>query len=432
VGAYVLTLIVNDGKVDSASSTVTINAAKPNSAPISNAGQTQNVLKGTTVTLNGSLSSDADNDPLTYSWAFTSKPVGSTAVLSNPTSNNPSFVPDVVGAYVLNLIVNDDHVNSTVSTVTINVSRTNVAPVANAGITQNVVTGAIVTLDGNASSDADNDPLTYKWGFTSKPAGSTVVLSSTTASKPTFTPDVAGAYVLNLIVNDGIVDSAAATVTITAAVANAVPVANAGTAQSVVTGSVVTLDGSASSDANGDILTYSWSFTSKPSGSGAALSSATAAKPSFTSDVAGAYVLNLVVNDGKVNSAAATVKITVTDVPKRLNVSYVARNGLTVTLTAFTVVDTGTYNNYTATYNQKNNTSAPIDEGQLKLYFTNSTAQSQYGFFNKLYPGDTQSRSYTFKVLYTETPWILEFDHDNFFASSPVTGSIQWVIPVPN
>jgi hypothetical protein len=91
---------------------------------------------------------------------------------------------------------------------------------------------------------------------------------------------------------------------------NSAPVANAGTAQSVVAGAVVTLDGSASSDANGDLLTYSWSFTSKPNGSSAALSSATVAKPTLTPDVAGAYVFNLVVNDGKVNSVAATATVT--------------------------------------------------------------------------------------------------------------------------
>ena len=91
---------------------------------------------------------------------------------------------------------------------------------------------------------------------------------------------------------------------------NAAPVANAGSAQSVVVGATVTLDGSASSDANGDLLTYNWAFTSKPSGSSATLSGTTTVKPTFSPDVAGSYVLNLGVNDGKVNSAnAATVTI---------------------------------------------------------------------------------------------------------------------------
>jgi hypothetical protein len=93
---------------------------------------------------------------------------------------------------------------------------------------------------------------------------------------------------------------------------NITPVANAGKTQSVVTGALVTLDGSGSSDANGDLLTYNWAFTSKPNGSGATLSGPTAVKPTFTVDLVGTYVLNLVVNDGKVNSIPANVSISST------------------------------------------------------------------------------------------------------------------------
>jgi hypothetical protein len=92
--------------------------------------------------------------------------------------------------------------------------------------------------------------------------------------------------------------------------ANAAPIANAGSAQSVSVGSTVTLDGSASTDADGDALTYAWTLTGKPEGSAATLSSATAQAPTFTPDLAGSYVAKLVVNDGKVsssNTAAATI-----------------------------------------------------------------------------------------------------------------------------
>jgi PKD domain len=192
---------------------------------------------------------------------------------------------------------------------------TNTAPVANAGAARNVSVAGVVSLDGTASSDADGHALTYLWAISSKPAGSAAVLTSSTAAKPAFTPDVSGNYVITLVVNDGRVNSAAVSVTLTATAvsgANVAPVANAGAPQSAALAAIVNLDGSASSDANGDTLTYAWSLESKPVGSAAALSFSTNVKPNFIPDLAGNYVFNLVVNDGRLSSPAATVTVSVT------------------------------------------------------------------------------------------------------------------------
>jgi hypothetical protein len=287
-------------------------ATKVNVAPVANAGTVQSVLTGAVVTLDGSTSSDANNDTLTYVWTLTTKPTGSAAALSSATSAKPTFSADMAGSYIASLVVNDGTVNSTATTVTVTSSTANAAPVANAGVAQNVVAGSTVTLNGAASSDANGDALTYAWTLTSKPVGSTATLASANVVSPTFVADKAGSYVAMLTVNDSKLNSAAATITVTAAVANVAPVANAGVAQNVVAGSLVTLDGGASSDANGDSLTYAWTLTSKPAGSTAALSSATSAKPTLTADVAaGTYVATLVVTDGKLLSASATVTITV-------------------------------------------------------------------------------------------------------------------------
>lgn len=97
-------------------------------------------------------------------------------------------------------------------------------------------------------------------------------------------------------------------------IVNTAPVASAGADQSILTNAVVTLDGRKSSDANSDSLTYVWTLTAKPAGSAATLSSSTSAMPTFTADVAGTYVATLIVNDGKVNSSAASVNITATAV----------------------------------------------------------------------------------------------------------------------
>lgn len=121
----------------------------------------------------------------------------------------------------------------------------NTAPVANAGISQNIPNDTLVTLDGSASSDANGDTLAYSWTFASKPTGSSAALSNASIAKPTFTPDVAGAYVLNLVVNDGMISSNAATVTITATVTSAIlKLSSQGTLPSgkVVTGFGVSIE----------------------------------------------------------------------------------------------------------------------------------------------------------------------------------------------
>jgi uncharacterized delta-60 repeat protein len=97
----------------------------------------------------------------------------------------------------------------------------NTAPAANAGPDRNISTGSLVTLNGSGSTDADGNTLTYIWSFTSVPTDSAAALSSATVSTPTFTADKDGSYVLSLIVNDGTADSAADTVTITAATVSA-------------------------------------------------------------------------------------------------------------------------------------------------------------------------------------------------------------------
>ena len=90
----------------------------------------------------------------------------------------------------------------------------NTPPVADAGADQAVAVNERVQLEGGTSSDADNDPLSYAWSFTSRPVGSLAVLSDPTVVNPTFSADQAGSYVLQLIVNDGVVDSAADSVTV--------------------------------------------------------------------------------------------------------------------------------------------------------------------------------------------------------------------------
>jgi hypothetical protein len=208
----------------------------------------------------------------------------------------------------------------------------NKPPVANAGITQNVslgfvggVASKVVTLDGTGSSDPEqNYPLTYAWTLT-KPSGSAAVLSSATDIKPTFTADIVGTYTAKLTVKDsgGLAGEAESVVTIVASISNSAPVANAGVKQFVAFGasSTVTLDGTYSTDSDNDQITYKWTLLQKPGTSTAVLSSTTSARPTFTAAVAGDYVAQLIVNDGKVDSTPNSVIVVASAASPRTRVT---------------------------------------------------------------------------------------------------------------
>jgi chitinase len=214
-GSYVANLVVSDGVNASIANTVTVTAALGNVAPVARAGSDRGALPGSTVSLSGAASSDANGDALSFSWTL-SKPPGSVAVLSSATTEASSFVPDLVGSYVATLVVRDGALDSTPSTVTITVSNANLPPVARPGGDQTVAFGSRVRLDGSASSDPNGDPLSFQWSLSSRPAGSTASLQNRNAPRIELAADVIGLYVLSLVVSDGLGASAGATVTITA------------------------------------------------------------------------------------------------------------------------------------------------------------------------------------------------------------------------
>ncbi|MDX2463828.1 MAG: beta-propeller fold lactonase family protein, partial [Porticoccus sp.] len=232
-------------KSDSASS-------KNNIAPIAvNQQATGNISAGTKVELDGSRSSDANGDPLTYRWALTQKPSESTAEITQASSPISSFVTDVAGDYEATLIVNDGMLDSASTAVALTAeaeeikvvsvepekielvqppvkkspvpmpakanTKVNTAPIAKAGSRQTVSTYTPVSLNGNASSDADNDSLTFRWALTTKPTKSIAQLENPEAATPVFTPDLTGIYIVSLIVNDGSKDSQVSKVVIESA-----------------------------------------------------------------------------------------------------------------------------------------------------------------------------------------------------------------------
>ncbi|MGL0937476.1 PKD domain-containing protein [Vibrio vulnificus] len=306
-GHYVVQLVVNDGYADSAPDTVVITDV--NLAPVADAGSDQKASKGSRVNLSGSRSTDPEGQPLSYRWKLLSQPAGSAAVLSTTDSITTDFVADVGGDYVVQLVVNDGELDSTPATVIVRDFDKNTLPVAFAGTDLAVEAGLSILLDGSSSYDADGDSLSYQWALLTRPSGSAAQLADAISANPTLKTDVAGDYVVQLVVSDGKGNSLPDTVLIHDIAKNVAPVADAGNDRQVDLGTLVALSGQASFDVNGDSLSYRWALISKPAGSAATLANANQASSQFTLDFAGSYVAQLIVNDGKLDSSPVTVSI---------------------------------------------------------------------------------------------------------------------------
>lgn len=78
----------------------------------------------------------------------------------------------------------------------------NSRPAADAGPDRRVQPGALLTLDGTASCDANGDALTPRWELVSAPAGSAWSLTGATGWNPKLRADRVGPYRVRLIVTD--------------------------------------------------------------------------------------------------------------------------------------------------------------------------------------------------------------------------------------
>ncbi|MEF8770935.1 RHS repeat-associated core domain-containing protein [Candidatus Accumulibacter contiguus] len=118
---------------------------------------------------------------------------------------------------------------------------------------------------------------------------------------------------------------------------NQAPFANAGPDQSVSLGSWIPLDGSASRDPEGATLSYAWSLIARPPDSQAVLTAAHSTNPTFRADLPGQYVVQLIVHDGQLASAPATVSILVTNTPPTVSLSAPAAHQSFTALATITV-----------------------------------------------------------------------------------------------
>ena len=316
----VFQLVVNDGALDSSAdgTAVIVRRLPANRPPEADAGPDRTVEEGLPVALDGTGSSDPDGDAISFSWTQTAGPA---VMLSDPAAPVPTFTAPQVEAdtvLVFQLAVNDGESASHPDVVSVTVLDvpSNSAPLADAGPDQTVVQGSQVALNGSGSSDVEGDPLAYRWTQLSGPEAA---LSGPDFANPTFTAphvDADTAVTFQLVVNDGVLDSAPDTVSILVVEAprppsNRRPIADAGPDQIIGPGAPATLDGTGSSDPDGGNLGFAWTQVDGPP---VLLSDPGAARPTFTAPVISVNTLltfQLIVSDGDLESDPDGVSVLV-------------------------------------------------------------------------------------------------------------------------
>lgn len=356
-GSYTIRLVATDSTNRSSvpfDQTLTVSPCGANAPTVTAvAPVTEQLAVGKTIQMTATPD-DADNSTacqavlgapqtFSYQWSLPQLPNGSRTSLNSAVGQNPSFTPDIEGDYLVRVVLTDSTGRSSAAKDTaVKIPKCgNNAPVAaitSAGGGAAPSTGflGILLQFGQRVQDLDqqaigstaaacNPPIpqsfSLKWSIVALPAGSAAQLNNPTGTNPSFTPDVAGTYTLQLVATDqsGLASAPATqsvlvkacgltppTITsIDTAPTSGATTVNSGTSVGV---KAIAIDSDNSTGAAGcnlpapQSLTYAWSLASRPSGSAAFISNPSqdpAVAPAiFTPDVAnGTYQVQLVVTD---------------------------------------------------------------------------------------------------------------------------------------
>jgi len=325
-GSYDITLRIWDGAGHESIDNLTV-VVFADDIPVANAGPDQAVDEDTLVTFDGSLSDD-DHGVDNYTWNIAELAVEMYGVAPTYTFANP-------GVYHVLLVVNDtigqvsapDEMIVTVDDVT--------PPVANAGTDQQVLDGALVTLNGSGSTD-NVGIVDYVWSFFD------VMPVELYGMEVAWTFSGPGFYEVTLNVTDAGGNWAVDTLWVEV-ISDARPVADAGPDQIVNEDILVTFDGSLSNDDHG-VDGYTWNITELAV-------EMYGVAPTYTFANPGVYHVSLVVNDtiGQFSDPDEMI-VTVNDVTSPFadaGLDQYVNNGTLVTLNGSASTDNGVIVNYT-------------------------------------------------------------------------------------
>jgi PKD repeat protein len=289
----VVTLNVTDaaGNWDTDTMTVTVSDITP---PVADAGPDQVIGELTSVTFDGSKSSD-NVAIVSYTWTFND---GTGAIELYGVA--PSHTFSILGVYTVTLGVVDAAGLRDADTLNISVQDVT-SPFSDAGPDQTIDEGQLLTFDGSRSTD-NVGIVNYTWTFNDGSDDITLY-----GAGPSHTFRIPGVFNVTLNVTDaiGLWDSASMTVTVLDITS---PVANAGPDQTVDEDTDVTFDGTTSVD-NVGIINHTWTFND-----GSDDITLYGDSPSHTFNHPGVFTVTLTVTDAVGLSGNDVMTLTVRDI----------------------------------------------------------------------------------------------------------------------
>jgi len=314
-GAYVFKLTVTDARGASDSAQVQIGVKERiNRPPVAIVKGPKTVVAGTKVRLSGADSSDPEKKALTYFWSQDKEGPRVPGDVPGERAKTWDFTPTEPGKYMISLVVSDGVNKSDPDLFELSVTVNNNPPVA--AITGpaggRITVGETITLDGAPSSDPDGDKLTYKWKRGD--GKGQVEVGALDQDKCMVKGVAAGPVRIELVVNDGKVDSEVGHIDLIVGRPNNKPIAKISGPETAKLGTFVELTGAESSDPDGDEVTYVWSQPSEGGGPEIGVRGKELRKKTlrFKADKPGTYVVNLEVVDSEgAKSELASKKVEV-------------------------------------------------------------------------------------------------------------------------
>jgi large repetitive protein len=304
-GTDTINYTISDGQGGFATSTVTIVVAPVNDAPVA-VNDVATTNEDAPLKISPLLNdTDVDGDPLTITAA--SSPNGKVTVNPDGTITyvpNPNFN----GTDVITYTISDGKGGTSTATITVTVAPVNDPPVAvNDAAATNEDTPVTIAVLSN-DTDLDGDPLSV---VAATAANGTVVINPD--GTVTYTPkaNFFGVDTITYTISDGKGGSSTATVTVTVASVNDVPVAANDTATTPEDAAVTIPVLANDTDADGDPLVVT--AASAPNGTVVINPDGTVTyKPNANFN--GTDTITYTISDGKGGTSTATVTVTVTPV----------------------------------------------------------------------------------------------------------------------